>query len=109
VTAALVEIVTTVGSEEDARRLSLELVRSSLVACATFFPVRSIFPWRGAVSDEAEFQVTCKTLASRAGAAEEAIRTLHPYDTPAILRVPVLAANEAYAAWVEDAVRGGGA
>jgi periplasmic divalent cation tolerance protein len=105
---ALVEIVTTVATEEDARKLAREIVGSGLVACATFFAVRSVFPWKGALCDESEFQVVCKTSAARAPEAERLIRRQHPYETPAILRVPIFAVNEEYADWVEDSARGSG-
>ncbi|MGQ0721462.1 MAG: divalent-cation tolerance protein CutA [Candidatus Eiseniibacteriota bacterium] len=101
----LVEIVTTVASEEDARRLSRELVAAGVVACATYFPVRSFYRWKGELRDDAEFQIVGKTTADLAAEAEEHVRRAHPYETPAILRVAVRSANEAYAAWVTESVR----
>lgn len=99
-TAQLVEIRTTVASEEDAVALARKLVESGHVACATFFPVRSVYSWKGELCDEAEFQVVCKTLESRAGDVESRIAAIHPYGTPAVLRVPVLRANDDYVSWV---------
>jgi periplasmic divalent cation tolerance protein len=107
-TPELVEIVTTVATEEDARRLSRELVVSGVVACATYFPVRSFYRWRGELRDDAEFQVVGKTTAALAAEAEEHVRRAHPYETPAILRIAVRCASEAYAAWVAESVRGPG-
>jgi periplasmic divalent cation tolerance protein len=103
----VVEIVTTVAAEEDAARLARRLVEEGPVACATFFPVRSVYRWQGQVQDEAEYQIVCKTDASRAAEVEARIASLHPYDTPAILRMPVARANVEYAAWVAEAARRG--
>jgi periplasmic divalent cation tolerance protein len=111
-TPELVEIVTTVRTEAEAVALATALVRERLVACANLAACRSIYRWRGEIPDETEVQLALKTLASRAAAAEERLRELHPYETPAILRLPVAAASPSYAAWVAesvDAERAGGA
>ena len=104
----LVEIVTTVSSEEEAVSLSRRLVEEALVACATFFAVRSIYRWEGEITDEAEVQLQLKTLAAKAELVERRLAELHPYDVPAILRIDVSRTTEAYAAWVADSVSGGG-
>jgi periplasmic divalent cation tolerance protein len=103
-----VEIVTTVATEEDAARIARELVETTAVACATFFPVRSVYTWKGATCDEAEHQIVCKTLEESAEEVERRLAELHPYEIPSILRVPVLNANEAFAAWVAESAGGGG-
>ena len=100
----LVEIVTTVGSEEDAARIARALVEEKVFACASWKAVRSIYSWKGAVVDEEETEITFKTLASIADRAEQRLRALHPYETPAILRVPLLRANPDYAKWVRENV-----
>ena len=102
----LVEIVTTTANEEDAGRLARTLVEEGLAACGTWRPVRSVYRWKGALCDEQEIELHLKTTASAAERAERRIREIHPYETPAVLRVPILAANEDYAAWVRANVRG---
>ena len=96
----LVEILTTVANEEDAARISRALVEEKSFACASWRPVRSIYSWKGAIVDEGEIEITFKTLASRADHAERRLRSLHPYETPAILRVAILRADPDYADWV---------
>ena len=99
----VVEIVTTVATEQQAAEVGRTLVRERLVACANTVPCRSTYWWEGALHEEGELQVTLKTLATRAAAAERRLREIHPYRTPAILRVDV-AANPEYAAWVASCV-----
>jgi periplasmic divalent cation tolerance protein len=105
-TPELVEIVTTVDSEGAAVRLARELVTGGLVACANLRRVRSIYGWSGELQDEPEIEITLKTTAAMVERAEARLREIHPYDTPAVLRLPVLHANEEYAAWVVDGTRG---
>lgn len=107
-TPRLVEIVTTVATEEDAARIARELVETTAVACATFFPVRSIYTWKGATCDEVEHQIVCRVVEEGAGEVEHRLAELHPYETPAILRLPVLATNDAYAQWAGERTRSDG-
>jgi periplasmic divalent cation tolerance protein len=102
----LVEIVTTVATEDDAARIAHELVETAPVACATFFAVRSVYTWKGATCDEPEHQITCKTLEESAAEVERRLAELHPYETPSILRLPVLHANAAFAEWVAGSAGG---
>jgi periplasmic divalent cation tolerance protein len=101
---ALVEIVTTVSTEEQARELAREAVEARLAACASFFRVRSLYRWKGAVCDEDEVQVVLKTDERTAEAAERWIRERHPYETPAVLRVPILAVNPDYERWALESL-----
>jgi periplasmic divalent cation tolerance protein len=105
---SLVEIVTTVSSEAEAVALARELVEQGVVACASFFPVRSIYPWKGDVCDEQEFQLVLKTLSERADTAERLLVSRHPYETPAVYRLRLERPGEDYAAWVKECVRGSG-
>ena len=100
----LVEIVTTVAAESDAVRIAETLVRERLVACANLASCRSLYRWQDRIANETEVQIAFKTTAIRAPDAEKRLRELHPYETPAILRLPVQAADQKYAEWVADSV-----
>jgi periplasmic divalent cation tolerance protein len=102
----LVEIVTTLAREEDAARIARALVEERLAACGSWGTVRSTYAWKGAIVDEPEIELVIKTTAQSAERAEHRLRDLHPYETPAILRRPILAANADYALWVRESVRG---
>ncbi len=100
----IVEVVTTVATEAEAQALARGLVEERLAACANVVRCRSVYSWQGALRDEPEFQIQWKTLASAASRLEDRLREIHPYETPAILRLPVLAVDERYARWVAEMV-----
>jgi len=104
----IVEIVTTVATEEDAGRIARSLVESRLAACVHVDAIQSTYRWKGSVCHEAELRVVVKTTDAAAESVERWLSEHHPYETPAILRVPVERANGAYEAWVEASVRNGG-
>ena len=55
-------VLTTLGAEEDARRLVTALVRERVVACGTILSgARSIYRWEGELSEETEVVVLLKT------------------------------------------------
>ena len=101
-----VQVLTTVGSEEDAERISVALVERRLAACVqTLGPIASRYRWQGAVETAREWQCLAKTEASRYPEVESAIRELHPYDEPEILATPIVAGSAGYLAWVSESLR----
>ena len=101
-----VQVLTTVGSEEDAERISAALVERRLAACVqTLGPIASRYRWQGAVETAREWQCLAKTEASRYPEVESAIRELHPYDEPEILATPIVAGSAGYLAWVSESLR----
>jgi periplasmic divalent cation tolerance protein len=101
-----VQVLTTVGSEEDAEKISAALVERRLAACVqTVGPIASRYRWRGDVETAREWQCLAKTEASRYAEVEAAIRELHPYDEPEILATPIAAGSAGYLAWVSESLR----
>ncbi|NML13833.1 divalent-cation tolerance protein CutA [Azohydromonas caseinilytica] len=97
-----IAVVTTVANVEDARRLARALVERRLVACAQISQIESVYMWEGALQQEGEYRLVCKTVASRYAAVEEAIRELHPYTLPAIYGVALERVHGPYADWVGE-------
>ncbi|SRR5713226_4087312 len=104
--AALV-VLTTLATEEDARRLVTALVGERLVACGTLvLGARSIYRWEGDLTEENEVLVVLKTDASRWDALAAAVRERHPYEVPELLALPVERGLDRYLAWVRSEVIG---
>ena len=93
-------VLTTVGGEEEARKLIRGLVDERIVACGTMVGATSIFRWEGAVSEESETLVLLKTSRERWHDLEAAVKRRHPYDVPELLALPVEAGLDAYLNWV---------
>jgi periplasmic divalent cation tolerance protein len=104
--AALV-VLTTLATEEDARRLVTALVEERLVACGTLVPgARSIYRWEGELTEEGEVLVVLKTDASKWDALAAAVRARHPYAVPELLALPVERGLDRYLAWLTSEVVG---
>ena len=94
-------VYTTLPDMETARGLAETLVKERLAACANLYPgMRSIYEWQGRLEFDEEVAAIFKTAPERAQAAEARIAALHPYEVPAILRLPVEHVNTPYLQWL---------
>jgi periplasmic divalent cation tolerance protein len=105
--AEYVQVLTTVGSEEEAAKISGALLERRLVACVqTIGPITSRYRWQGKLEQEREWQLLAKTEAGLYPKVETAIRDLHSYEEPEILAIPVLAGSRGYLDWIRTSVDG---
>jgi len=83
------------------------LVGERLAACVNQLPgVLSSFRWEGRVQQETETLLLIKSTRDRLAALTARIRTLHPYELPEVVAVPVMGGLESYLDWVRDSVAG---
>lgn len=100
-----VQVLTAVGSAEEAERISTALVERRLAACVqTVGPLRSRYRWQGAVEVAEEWHCLAKTARRRYPEVEAAIRELHSYEEPEIVAVPIVAGSAGYLAWLDENV-----
>ena len=67
--------------------------------------VRSVYRWKGAVEREDERLLLIKTRAERLPALREAILSLHPYEVPEVVALPIEAGHTPYLEWLDASVR----
>ena len=102
---AIVAVLTTVSDPESASAIATRLVEERLIACANILPgATSIFRWDGAVREQLETLVLCKTTEGNVVRVLERISELHSYDVPEVLALPVAAGSERYLSWIADEV-----
>lgn len=105
--SALLAIVTSVGTEEQALDIAHALVRRRLAACVNILPgVRSIFRWKGKVQQDGEFLLLIKTIETNFDAVQRAIHELNAYELPEIVAFSASKADRAFAAWVAESSTG---
>ena len=103
-----VEVHVTTPDGPTAVRLARLLVEERLAACVQVLPgVTSVYRWDGAVETAAEHLLLVKTTAAAFEAIRERIGSEHPYDTPEVLALPVVAVAPGYAAWLSASVDAG--
>ena len=100
------QVLTTAGSEEEARRIAAVLVDRRFAACVQILgPIVSRYRWQGVVEEAEEWQCLAKTEAVRYPEVEAAIREAHSYEEPEIVATPIVAGSAGYLGWVSAEVR----
>ena len=98
--------LSTFPDAETARRISNQLVTEKLAACANILPaVESIYRWKEKIEKGNETLVLFKLSEDRQSAFQEKLRSLHPYQVPEIIFVPINAGLPEYLHWVHDNCR----
>jgi len=94
-------VYTTFPSVVEAEKAGNILVEARLAACVNILPgMISVYRWQGAVERAEEAVMIVKTRASLAEAVRASVKSTHPYDTPAIVVLPVESVDERYFAWI---------
>lgn len=101
----IVEVTTTVDSEQAASELAKQIVAARLAACVQIDgPLLSIYRWKGEICEAKEWRCTIKTLQIASAQLVDFIGEHHPYDVPEILVIGVQSTSAPYAHWVAEQV-----
>ena len=86
-----------------ARRISNQLVSERFAACANILPsIESIYRWKGKIESANETLVFFKVSDDRQSAFQDKLRSVHPYDVPEIIFLPVASGLPEYVQWVKE-------
>lgn len=97
-------VLCTCPDESVALDIARELVAQGLAACVNrLSPIMSIYRWEGQICEESEQLLLIKTTPARYEALEMRLKALHPYETPEIIGIPVVAGSHRYLDWLATA------
>jgi periplasmic divalent cation tolerance protein len=98
---AVLLALSTFPDRETARRISNQIVTEKFAACANILPgIESIYRWEEKIETTNETLVFFKLSEDRHSAFQEKLRSLHPYEVPEIIFVPVSNGLPDYVRWV---------
>ena len=93
----------TVPNRETALRIAEQLLNQGVAACINITsPITSVYRWEGKLETNDELLLLIKTTQAKYQALETQIRSLHPYELPEIIAVPVEQGLNDYLNWVEQ-------
>jgi len=99
-------VLSTAGSEDEARKIAHHLVEKQLAACVNIVPeIESIYRWQGKVESSREWLLVIKTTVDKFTAVRDAIRELHSYDLPECIAIAVDDGSSEYLQWIEQSVK----
>ncbi len=99
-------VLSTAGSEEEARNIANHLVESRLAACVNIVPqIESVYRWQGKVESGREWLLVIKTSAELFPAVRHAIREMHSYELPECVAIVIEDGSAEYLQWLADSLR----
>ena len=103
-----IQVMTTLATEAEARRLAGLLVEARLAACVQIIgPLTAVYRWQGKVETAAEYQLLIKSRQALYEQLAARIKAEHPYQVPEILAVPVVAGGADYLQWLAGELQDG--
>jgi periplasmic divalent cation tolerance protein len=94
-------VLTTAGSEAEAKKIAEMLVERRLAACVNIIPrVHSVYRWQGKVESAEEFLLLAKTVKKKEEEVYAAIREMHSYELPECISIPVEGGSAEYLKWI---------
>lgn len=99
-------ILCTVPDPDTAGTIASKLVSEQLAACVSIVPgITSVYRWKGAVEQDQECLLLIKTDRGMWNALESRIQSLHPYELPEIIAVPIAKGQQDYLQWITDSLK----
>ena len=96
-------VLTNLPDRETALKLARALIQQRLAACVNLLsPCTSVYRWKGDIEEAEEVPVLIKTRAARYPDIERAIRSLHPYELPEVIAVPIVRGLPDYIEWIGE-------
>ena len=94
-------VLSTVPDTDTGRRIARAILERRLAACVNISgPLESLYWWEGKIQQDPEHLLLMKTREELFPALEEVVRSLHPYDVPEIIALPVGQGSSAYLDWI---------
>ena len=104
---SFIVVLITVPSRETGQEIANLLLERKLAACVNIIsPITSIYTWEGQARTDEEALLIVKT---RLDLFEErlipAVQSVHPYEVPEIIALPILMGSRRYLDWMDEATQ----
>src|SRR3990172_12678820 len=96
-------VITNLPDAQAAGQLAQRLIEERAAACVNqLASCSSTYRWQGKIEIATEVPLLIKTTRAAYPRLEQLIRTVHPYELPEIIAVPVIAGLPAYLSWIDN-------
>jgi len=94
-------IYITTKNKEEAAGLARTLLTEKLVACVNIIDnITSFYWWDGKINEGAETLLIAKTKESLVDELIQKVKSIHSYDCPCVVSVPIDAGNPDFINWI---------
>jgi len=97
-----IQVLTTTGKKEDAEKIAMTLIERRFAACVQIAgPITSTYRWKGNIEGAEEWLCVIKSREDLYRDVEKAIKSVHPYEVPEIIAIPITAGSGEYLDWLQ--------
>ncbi len=104
--ASYVIILVTASSKKEAQKIASCLIEQKLAACVNIIDkVDSLFFWEGKIDRAKEYLLVIKSKKEKLPKIIKLVKSLHSYQVPEIIALPIIAGSKPYLRWLDASVR----
>ena len=101
-----VVILITAKDKKEAQKIATGLIKAKLAACVNIVnKIDSIFFWAGKIDQAKESLLMIKSKKDKLPSIIKLVKSLHSYDVPEIIALPIIAADKSYLRWIDATLR----
>jgi len=98
-------ILITAKDKKEAQKIARGLLEAKLIACANIVQgVQSLFWWQGKIDSSKEILLVLKTKKILFKRISAKVKSLHSYQTPEIIALPITDGSEDYLKWIDKSL-----
>ncbi len=97
-----VSLFLTCADKKEADKIARSLLEKKLIVCAKSFPVTSTFYWKKNIDSADEVFLLMDSSEELFEEVEKEVRSLHSYETPNLIAVPVSKTSSGVVEWLKE-------
>ena len=96
----------TAGNKAEAQKIARALVEHRLAACVNILEnMQSVYRWENDIQVDTEVVLIAKTTERLVSELIEKVKSLHSYDCPCIVSLPISDGHAPFLEWIHDEVK----
>jgi periplasmic divalent cation tolerance protein len=101
-----IQVITTTEHRQDAEKIAGILVDKRLAGCVQIVgPITSVYRWKGLIETAEEWQCLIKSKHGLYEDIEKIIKSVHPYEIPEIIVMPLVKGSKDYLEWLDGVLK----
>lgn len=99
-------VLVTAGSKKEAQGIARALVKDKLAACVNILDnLKSLFWWEARIDTAKETLLLIKSKSNLLPQIIRKVKSLHSYEVPEIIALPIIGGEKKYLRWLNESVR----
>jgi len=99
-------IFITAADKKEASKIAEGLIKKRLAACVNIAGnIKSLFRWKGKIDKAQEVLLMVKSKKTNFKKICRFVKSVHSYQVPEIIAIPVIAGDKPYLEWINASVR----